>query len=151
MRIIFLCLLLSCNAERKLNKIYLNKPGLVAEKTRIWFPCVDTESDTTIQIVDSLVYIECPETKNGKKEDYSLPEVTKFIKVPVNMPVKYVYIKQKVEDNAKIFVRDQVIEDKNDKLEKTKTQVARKNNFNWILIAICITLLFLNILQWRRK
>lgn len=148
MKKIILCLILfSCSAEKKLNKIYVNNPNLVAEKTRDWFPCVTTKMDTTFNIVDSLIYIECPTVKTRYKTD----TIFSTVKVPVNMPVKYIYIKQKVEDNAKIFVRDQVIEDKSNKLEKTETQVARKNNFNWILIATCIILLFLNILQWRKK
>jgi len=71
--------------------------------------------------------------------------------VPYQLPIKYVYIKQKIEDSAKVFVRDQIIEDKNDKLEKTKDQVVRKSNFNWILVCVCIILLFLNILQWKKS
>lgn len=153
--IIFIIFLFSCSAEKKLNKIYLNKPELVADKARLWFPCVSTTADTTVKIVDSLIYIECPEIKEETetKQKYIIVKdtFTKTIKVPYQLPIKYVYIKQKIEDSAKVFVRDQIIEDKTDKLEKTKDQIVRKNNFNWILICICIVLLFLNILQWKKK
>lgn len=143
-----LCLILSaCSAEKKLNKLYLNEPALVADKTRQWFPCVTTKLDTTISIVDSVVYIDCPEIKDTR-EDYAGKE-TVIVKMPVSMPTKYVYIKQKVEDSAKVFVRDNIIATTGRDLEKTKTQVVRKNNFNWMLICVCIVLLFLNILQFK--
>lgn len=142
--------------EKKLNKIYLDKPELIAQKTRLWFPCSETKADTTVKIVDSLIHIECPEIFNGTtKEDYLSTvikdTILKTIKIPYQLPIKYVYIKQRVEDSAKVFVRDQIIQDKSNRLEKTKDQVVRKNNFNWILVCICITLLFLNILQWKKK
>ena len=153
--IIFVTFLFSCNLEKKLNKIYLNKPELVAKKTSIWFPCIDTKIDTTVKIIDSLIYIECPDVSNNTKDDY-LPTiirdtVLKTIKVPYQLPLKYIYIKQRVEDSAKVFVRDQIIENKNENLEKTKNQLIRKNNFNWVLICICTILLFLNILQWKKN
>jgi len=50
---IFIVFLFSCSAEKKLNKIYLNKPELVADKARLWFPCVTTSQDTTVKVVDS--------------------------------------------------------------------------------------------------
>ena len=80
--IIFATFLFSCNLEKKLNKIYLNKPELVAKKTSIWFPCVDTKIDNTIKIINSLIYIECPGVSNNTKVDLGgVSSVSKYLGV----------------------------------------------------------------------
>lgn len=145
---IFSLLLFSCTAEKKLNRIYLNKPTLVAEKTRQWFPCISLRKDTTEIIKDSLIYLDCPQPSNGTKKDY---EENTIVKIPYALPVKYVYIKEKIEDSAKIFVKDRIIENKDYKLDKAQIKIQYKNNFNWALICICLTSIFINILQFKKS
>lgn len=59
-----LILLFSCyplkKASKQLDKAYDNYPGMVAEKTRQWFPCTisDSTTDTTFVNADSIIYLK---------------------------------------------------------------------------------------------
>lgn len=106
-------LLFSCQpypvskAIMQVNKANDTYPATVAEMTRKWYPCITTKSDTTVLVKDSVIYIECPEITPIPASDYVGTDTViqvKTVRVPVNLPVRYVTIKEKIEDSAKIKV-----------------------------------------------
>ena len=171
--IIFLTLLTSCNkytlpkAEYQVNKAYLTYPPMVATKTRDWFPCVVNKNDTIISYVDSLIYIDCPSVINGTANEYigsdtvyikQIVTQNKVVKVPVYLPIKTTTIIQKVEDSAKIFVLNDVIQAVynetamiNDDKEKLEAKVAKKNKYLLYLLIALLASLGVNYLQFKRK
>jgi len=171
--IIFLTLLTSCSkytlpmAEKEVNKAYLTYPPMVAGKTRDWFPCIVNKTDTIITYVDSLIYIDCPSVVNGNANEYISSDTVyikqivtqnKVVKVPVYLPIKTITVIQKVEDSAKIFVLNDVIQAVynetakiNDDKEKLEAKVAKKNKYLLYLLIALLASLGVNYLQFKRK
>ena len=150
MKIAFIFLsvvMLSCSPVKKANK-FLSKAfhadsATVALRTRTVYPCIITASDTLTVVSDSLIYIDCPDTKPSDyftKIDTITKEgtvVIKTIKVPVHLPIKTVYINTKIEDSAKI----KVIMTENSRIIKEYTKIEKKVDNRNTLIKILIGLL----------
>jgi len=171
--IIFLTLLTSCSkytlpkAEYQVNKAYLTYPPMVAGKTRDWFPCIVNKNDTIITYVDSLIYIDCPSVVNGNATEYinsdtvyinKIVTQNKVVKVPVYLPIKTITVIQKVEDSAKMFVLNdvlQAVENEtailNDDVKKLEAKVAKKNKYLLYLLIALLASLGINYLQFKRK
>ena len=171
--IIFLALLTSCSkytlpkAEYQVNKAYLTYPPMVATKTRDWFPCIVNKNDTIITYVDSLIYIDCPSVGNGTANEYISSDTVyinkivtqnKVVKVPVYLPIKTITVIQKVEDSAKMFVLNdvlQAVENEtailNDDVKKLEAKVAKKNKYLLYLLIALLASLGINYLQFKRK
>jgi len=171
--IIFLALLTSCSkytlpkAEYQVNKAYLTYPPMVAGKTRDWFPCIVNKNDTIITYVDSLIYIDCPSVVNGTLNEYISSDTVyinkivtqnKVVKVPVYLPIKTITVIQKVEDSAKMFVLNdvlQAVENEtailNDDVKKLEAKVAKKNKYLLYLLIALLASLGINYLQFKRK
>ena len=171
--IIFLTLLTSCSkytlpkAEYQVNKAYLTYPPMVATKTRDWFPCIVNKNDTIITYVDSLIYIDCPSVVNGNANEYisndtvyinKIVTQNKVVKVPVYLPIKTITVIQKVEDSAKMFVLNdvlQAVENEtailNDDVKKLEAKVAKKNKYLLYLLIALLASLGINYLQFKRK
>ena len=171
--IIFLTLLTSCSkytlpkAEYQVNKAYLTYPPMVAGKTRDWFPCIVNKNDTIITYVDSLIYIDCPSVVNGNATEYISSDTVyikqivtqkKVVKVPVYLPIKTITVIQKVEDSAKMFVLNdvlQAVENEtailNDDVKKLEAKVAKKNKYLLYLLIALLASLGINYLQFKRK
>ena len=171
--IIFLALITSCNkytlpmAEKQVNKAYLTYPPMVADKTRDWFPCIVNKRDTIITYVDSLIYVDCPSVFNGTANEYISSDTVyidkivtqnKVVKVPVYLPIKTITVIQKVEDSAKIFVLNDVIQAVynetamiNDDKEKLEAKVAKKNKYLLYLLIALLASLGVNYLQFKKK
>lgn len=171
--IIFLTLLTSCSkytlpmAEKEVNKAYLTYPPMVAGKTRDWFPCIINKKDTIITYVDSLIYIDCPSIINGTANEYisndtvyinKIVTQNKVVKVPVYLPIKTITIIQKVEDSAKMFVLNdvlQAVENEtailNDDVKKLEAKIAKKNKYLLYLLIALLASLGVNYLQFKRK
>jgi len=171
--IIFLALLTSCSkytlpkAEYQVNKAYLTYTPMVATKTRDWFPCIVNKNDTIITYVDSLIYIDCPSIINGTANEYisndtvyikQIVTQNKVVKVPVYLPIKTITVIQKVEDSAKMFVLNdvlQAVENEtailNDDVKKLEAKIAKKNKYLLYLLIALLASLGVNYLQFKRK
>jgi len=171
--IIFLTLLTSCSkytlpkAEYQVNKAYLTYPPMVATKTRDWFPCIVNKNDTIITYVDSLIYIDCPSIINGTANEYISSDTVyinkivtqnKVVKVPVYLPIKTITVIQKIEDSAKMFVLNdvlQAVENEtailNDDVKKLEAKVAKKNKYLLYLLIALLASFGVNYIQFKRK
>ena len=92
-KIFLLCLFFSScytqkKAGRKVDQAHSYYPELVAEKTRSWFPCVVSFSDT-IQRTDTLydlIEVQCPDTIAHRVDSFETWQAVKvpvYIKVPI--------------------------------------------------------------------
>lgn len=152
-------------AVNDLNKAYTYYRDTTGHYTRIWFPCIITKSDTTVVTKDSVIYIECPDELKAMAlpanidstqplpvypesywsvpaSDFFKPDTVvkvKTVRVPVTLPIRYITIKEKVEDSAKsnglwamISRRDEVIEIWADKFNKERVKAEKsKQEKNW--------------------
>lgn len=128
-------------------------PKIAAERTRAHFPCTTTSADTLIFTKDSIVWVDCPDNTPAPANDFFHDtitltktvnkEVLKTIKVPVQLPVKYITITKKVEDSAKIFI----LTAKTDRLKaysaKVDAKLIKRNwLIKWLIIALIVSVLF---------
>jgi len=106
-------LLSSCytaqKATQQVNKADAKYPEIVAKLARDKYPCTDLlKPDTATIYRDSLVFIDCPEVVPndytiGKTDTIRINGVIyRTVKIPVNMPVKTVYVTKWYEDSAKL-------------------------------------------------
>ena len=134
-------------------------PKIAAQRTRAYFPCITTGSDTLIFTKDSLILVDCPDpvqpadyfhdTINLTKIVKSEVVKTKVVKVPVHLPVQYVTITKKVEDSAKIFI----LTAETDRLKaysaKVDAKLIKRNwLIKWLIIALIVSVL-LNYFQFK--
>lgn len=152
-----------CSEKKALSQVdkadhYFKTP--VAKWVRDKYPCVVTGTDTVVLSKDSLVYVECPDLPTIVQYDKETDtiEVTKTIRVPVHLPVRTIYVTNKIEDSAKIFLLNDEIgqlkseltsaKDINDKLQ---SKITHKNKWLLWLIIIAVALLGLNYIQFKLR
>lgn len=158
--IIIILLFASCNATKQSAKYF--KKGIKADRvyfakvTRDSFPCKELfKTDTALIVIDSTVYIDCPDYSNvvGKvthDTSYIKGEI-KTIKVPVLLPIRTKIITKYFEDSAKIVVAQKEAAKANEELVKYKAKATRRGNLNLYLIIALLLSALLNFIQFRRK
>jgi len=143
--------LFSCQSANKLlNKAVKKDKAEVARLTRELFPCGIIARDTTVIIDTVSEFVECPESDiiTIVKTDSIIDTIVlrKTVKVAVLTPQRTIYITQRFEDSAKIFVMQNDINAKDKNIVKLKQKIHTKNIFFvWILI-IFVLLTFANLL-----
>ena len=169
--IIFFCIytltaISGCYTQKKaswqVDKATSKYPALVAEKTRHNFPCITKSVDTLESVKDSLIYIDCPDNSaiNTINEGYESNDTIvkintiykdKIVRVPVNIPVKTVYITQKIKDSAEIYILNTTINNYKDRVNELDKKNNSKVKFiKWLIIILLISLLG-NYLQFKLK
>jgi hypothetical protein len=137
--------LFSCNVERRLQKIYVKHPELLAQACNRFFPSDGTEVSTiitylpgdTLYLPGDSVYIDCDTTKG-----------LQVIQCP---PTKIIHdtVKEKIEkkvfDSARSFLLNRKIdslvqsnEKKQNKLEEFEDKVKKRNRTIGQLIAVIV-------------
>ena len=137
--------LLSCNVERRLQKIYVKHPELLAQACNRFFPSDGTEVSTiitylpgdTLYLPSDSVYIDC-DTAQGLQVIPCPP--TKIIHDTVKEKIE-----KKVFDSARSFLLNRKIdslvksnEKKQSKVEDFEDKVKSKNRTIGRLIAILV-------------
>lgn len=158
--ILIILLFASCNATKQaakhLNKAFKKDRVYVAKATRDSFPCIELlRTDTALVVLDSVVYVECPDYSNVVNKvthDTSfIKGVNKTIRVPVYIPVQTKIITKYFEDSAKIFIAQKETAKANVETEKYKNKSQRRGNFiTWLIVAI-LALIATTILLIRSK
>ena len=148
--ILLIVILASCNstkqAAKHLGKAFKKDAALVARVTRDSFPCTELlKTDTTFVVTDSTVYVDCPDYSNisDTKEIHdtlrSQIVTTKFIKVPVKLPVKTTIINRYFEDSAKIKLSNNDLSKIGKSRDEYKGKAERRGKLIlWLLIAVAI-------------
>jgi len=145
MRILFVIsiLLASCytpkKAEKSLNKAFIKQPEVVAKKTRNWFPCIVTQSDTITQRDTSFIELQCP-NDSSKKDTIYLNGKTKIItnsKI-IALPSTKIYVTKYIKDSANEFLVQQSITQYIKDVEKYKHRYHLFLKFSLILLLIVI-------------
>lgn len=155
--ILLIVILVSCNstkqAARHLSKAFKKDAVLVAKVTRDSFPCTGLfNTDTLLKIIDTVVYIDCPNADTNKIHDTMRSQIvtTKFIKVPVKFPVKTTIINRYFEDSAKIKLANNDLSKIGKLKDKYKAKTERRGKLIlWLLIAVAI-LIGTNVLTIRK-
>lgn len=93
-------------ADKQISKALSHYPEKVAKIARNAFPCVETKADTIAIYKDSLIEIDCPDNYQDVIHDTIIQKsvTNKVVKVPINLPVKTIYITKIIEDSAEIFL-----------------------------------------------
>lgn len=145
--------LFSCQSANKLvNRAIKKDKAEVANITRELFPCGIIARDTTV-VIDTLTkFVECPQSDiiTIVKTDTTIDTIVikKTIKVPVLTPQRTVYIKQRFEDSAKIYLLQNEINQKQKKIDKLTNKLHnRKVLIIWLLLGIISLLLLLKIIK----
>jgi len=144
-------------AAKQLDHAIDKYPKIAAQRTRAHFPCTTTNADTLVLTKDSLVWVDCPDPV--QPTDYFHDTITltklvksesvKTIKVPVQLPVKYITITKKVEDSAKIFILTAEADRLKAYSAKMEAKVVKKNwIIKWLIIALIVSIL-LNYFQFK--
>lgn len=148
--ILIIFILASCNstkqAAKHLNKAFKKDAALVARVTRDSFPCTELlKTDTTFVVTDSTVYVDCPDYSNIsdtiKVHDTMRSQIvtTKFIKVPVKLPVKTMYVNRWFEDSAKIKLANNDLTKIVKSRDEYKGKAERRGKLIlWLIVAIAI-------------
>ena len=152
--ILFLSIILfSCQSASKLTyKAIAKDKAKVAAITRELFPCGIIARDTTV-IVDTISkFVECPESTilTIVKTDTTIDTVVlrKTVKVPIMQPQRTVYITQRFEDSAKIFLLQNDINQKQKSIDKLSNKLHnRKVLIMWLIIGIISLLLLIKIIK----
>ena len=143
----------SCQSATKLTYKAIKKDKAeVAKITRELFPCGIIARDTTVIIDTISKFVECPESTviTVYKTDTTVDTVVlrKTVKVPVMMPQRTLYITQRFEDSAKIFVMQNAINLQAVTIEKIKHASHIKNVvILWLLIIIAFSILAYTLLK----
>lgn len=101
---------------KAVERIHERNSAMLATKTRAWFPCIISGSDTIVTVKDSILYVECPpmpevpidfaiENPTPVKPLPNKPTGTTPGRniIPVNVPdVVNVEVTHSVEDSAKV-------------------------------------------------
>ena len=137
----------SCQSATKLTYKAIKKDKAeVAKITRELFPCGIIARDTTVIIDTVKDFVECPESTilTVTKTDTTIDTIVikKTVKVPVMMPQRTLYITQRFEDSAKIFVMQNAINLQAVTIAKIKHASHIKNVvILWLLIIIAFSIL----------
>ena len=158
--LIIILLFASCNptkqASKFLTKAFKKDRGLVAKVTRDSFPCKELlRTDTALIVIDSTVYIDCPDYSNVVNKvthDTSyIKGESKTIKVPILLPIRTKIITKYFEDSAKVLVAQREVVKVNEELVEYKAKTERRGNLNLYLIIALLLSAFLNFIQFKRK
>ena len=165
--ILIILLFASCNATKQaakdekktvkfINKAIKISRVTVAKVTRDSFPCIELlRTDTTLIVLDSLIYIECPDysnvVNNVTHDTTVIKGVNKTIRVPVYIPMQTKIITKYFEDSAKIFIAQKETAKANVETAKYKNKSQRRGNFNLYLIIALLSSLLINFIQFKRK
>lgn len=159
--ILLIVILASCNstkqAAKHLGKAFKKDAAFVARVTRDSFPCTQLlKTDTTFVVTDSTIYIDCPNYSNisDTKEIHdtlrSQIVTTKFIKVPVKLTVKTMFVNKWFEDSAKIKLANNDLLKIGKLRDEYKGKAERRGKLIlWLLIAVA-TLTATNVLTIRK-
>ena len=143
----------SCQSATKLTYKAIKKDkATVAAITRELFPCGIIARDTTFVIDTVKDFVECPESTvlTIHKTDTTIDTVVikKTVKVPVMKPQRTVYITQRFEDSAKIYVMQNAINLQAVTIGKIKHASHIKNVvILWLLIIIAFSILAYTLLK----
>jgi len=144
---------LSCNSASKLvDKAIKKDKAEVARLTRELFPCGIIVRDTTVIIDTVSEFVECPESTvlTVYKTATTIDTVVlkKFVKVPVLTPQRTVFITQRFEDSAKIYLLQNDINTKDKNIVKLKQKIHTKNIFSlWIIVIVGLSILAHSLLK----
>jgi hypothetical protein len=151
-----------CSTPEKLITRALSKDSAaVAKVTRDLFPCTEVlRPDTAIMYVDSVVYVDCPDTtRPSPYEVYRTDTVllagqVRTIRVPVHVPVQIRTVTRYYEDSAKIFLfRKQVERLQGDtaQLKKNLTSMTGNRNWyrKWFFIELGLLLILIILALWK--
>ena len=143
----------SCQSATKLTYKAIKKDkATVAAITRELFPCGIIARDTTV-IIDTIKnFVECPESTvlTIVKTDTTIDTVVikKTVKVPLMTPQRTLYITQRFEDSAKIFVMQNEINLQAVTIKKIKHASHIKNVvILWLLIIMAFSILAYTLLK----
>lgn len=152
--ILFLSVILfSCQSASKLTyKAIAKDKAKVAAITRELFPCGIIARDTTVIIDTVSKFVECPESTilTIVKTDTTIDTVVikKTVKVPIMQPQRTVYITQRFEDSAKIFVMQNEINLQAVTIGKIKHASHIKNVvILWLVIIMAFSILAYTLLK----
>jgi len=135
--------LFSCQSANKLlNKAVKKDKAEVAKLTRELFPCGIIARDTTV-VIDTLTkFVECPESDiiTIVKTDTTIDTIVlrKTIKVAVLTPQRTLYITQRFEDSAKIYLLQNQINLQTVKINRLNDRIHTVKIIIWGLTAILI-------------
>ena len=168
--IIIILLFASCNATKQAAKDekktvkFINRAIKIsrvtaAKVTRDSFPCTDLfRTDTTLIVLDSTVYVDCPDyhiADSGKMvhdtTTVNNKATVKYIKVPVHIPVRTQIITKYFEDSAKVLIAQKEVATVNQELLKYKGKAERRGKLNLYLIIALLLSALLNFIQFKRK
>lgn len=154
MRILFVIsiLLFGCytpkKADKVLNKAFANHPEVVAKKTRMWFPCIVSSSDTITQRDTTFIELQCP-NDSTKKDTIYLNGKTKIItnsKV-IALPSKTIYVTKSIKDSTDTYLYISQINKITYDVEKYKHRYHLFLKFSIILLLIIIIYAILRYLR----
>ncbi len=126
-------------ATKAVTKAVLRKPVIAAGITRAAFPCITVKSDTNITYKDTIMYVDCPP---GATEYFTVTDTLNRIdtlysvqvkRVPVTLPIRYVTIRERVEDSAKITVLVGMATELQLKVEKLEGKLDKYNSLLYSL------------------
>jgi len=135
--------LFSCQSANKLlNKAVKKDKAEVAKLTRELFPCGIIARDTTV-VIDTLTkFVECPESDiiTIVKTDTTIDTIVlrKTVKVAVLTPQRTLYITQRFEDSAKIYLLQNQINLQAVKINRLNDRIHTAKIIIWWLMAILI-------------
>jgi len=135
--------LFSCQSANKLlNKAIKKDKVEVAKLTRELFPCGIIARDTTVVIDTVSEFIECPESDiiTIVKTDTTIDTIVlrKTVKVAVLTPQRTLYITQRFEDSAKIYLLQNQINLQAVKINRLSDKIHTAKIIIWWLTAILI-------------
>jgi len=135
--------LFSCQSANKLlNKAVKKDKAEVAKLTRELFPCGIIARDTTVIIDTVSEFVECPESDiiTIVKTDTTIDTIVlrKTVKVAVLTPQRTLYITQRFEDSAKIYLLQNQINLQAVKINRLNDRIHTAKIIIWWLMAILI-------------
>ena len=156
-------ILISCNPERKLNKLQINHPELVADKMHKWYPITTKEiiTDSTevinykpiIDSINKVIFYERDTIKIILKDKtdcasliYSIKKYDNLIQTlqsVINRPAPIVYKTKVVVDSASNYM----LQNYTNKLLEEKDKLYKRNSNLYLaliglLILLCIIIIF---------
>jgi len=139
--------LFSCQSANKLlNKAIKKDKVEVAKLTRELFPCGIIARDTTVVIDTVSEFVECPESDiiTIVKTDTTIDTIVlrKTVKVAVLTPQRTLYITQRFEDSAKIYLLQNQINLQTVKINRLNDKIhTAKIIIWWLTITLILSIL----------
>jgi len=139
--------LFSCQSANKLlNKAIKKDKAEVAKLTRELFPCGIIARDTTVVIDTVSEFVECPESDiiTIVKTDTTIDTIVlrKTVKVAVLTPQRTLYITQRFEDSAKIYLLQNQINLQTVKINRLNDKIhTAKIIIWWLTITLILSIL----------